>query len=924
MKKLIAIIFTILCTVFCFVIFYVNNQDTVTKAEILNGDVVISNVKAKEGEEVQLSYIEARGYKFIEYIVKTDNGQAVVVVENKFIMPKQKVVVDAKFERITIVKNTILNGDVDISNVVATVGQEVYLTSRPDVGFEFIFYSIKTVTNKTIDVVDNKFIMPNEDVRVGALFRKISYTVTIQEATGGQITVSKNVANIVDLITLTNTPDDGYEFVEYQAKTQSGQDIQVSENAFTMPAENVVVKGIFSKLYTITVNKAENGKISISSKQSIAGKEIQITSTPDTAYVLKNYIVKDSKDNIIPSQNGIFIMPEDNVTISAEFELEYPYTKGLNFELDSDSKYYIVSSYSGTDKEIIIPEKYYGSNGCLQVKLIKNSVFENNSNIETIYISSSIAEIGDYAFYNCSNLKNVVFGEKSNLLKIGNYSFSGCNSLENINFENCNMLNEIQENSFELCESLANIYIPDCLNQVFKLPAVQEFIVSDNNQAFYSLDGVVYNKSKTTLICYPIAKQAITFEVPSNVKILGSAFENNINLKTITFKSDSLLESINENCFRYSNLENIEFPSSLNTIGNKIFQGCSKLKSVTFSGIGLTYLSENIFNNCTSLKTVVLPESLLILGKSAFNGCSALEEISLPKINQINEDCFKNCSNLKAITIPNTVNVIKTGIFTNCSSLTDFLFEENSILENYTNIFSGCTKLTTITIPKALKEFSSEILQNIDLQNIIIQEGNTNYAYYDDILMDTEKTKIIFCKNKDIQTYIVPNTVTTIDIGAFKETKLSSIQLSSSLKTIGYKAFYNCYNLTSITIPKSVKKIGTSAFTNAALESVVFEQGGTENLTINSAAFAYTKITTIELVSRITNVGNRVFYSCSKLTDIYVENNQDEWVKKYFDNQTFQYVTQTLDLSDSKNNVEIFNAWETEEIFNKTKISNKA
>ena len=83
---------------------------------------------------------------------------------------------------------------------------------------------------------------------------------------------------------------------------------------------------------------------------------------------------------------------------------------------------------------------------------------------QIVSIPSSVSNIGNKAFYNCSNLINVTFKEESNLSFIGNYSFSNCNNLEIIELPP--QLKEISSHSFEECNKLKSITILSNIYQI--------------------------------------------------------------------------------------------------------------------------------------------------------------------------------------------------------------------------------------------------------------------------------------------------------------------------------------------------------------------------------------------------------------------------------------------------------------------------
>ena len=83
--------------------------------------------------------------------------------------------------------------------------------------------------------------------------------------------------------------------------------------------------------------------------------------------------------------------------------------------------------------------------------------FYKCESLKSISIPSSVKCLNSYCFYNCSNLENIKFEEKSNLTIIGNYSFSNCNNLETIELPH--QLKEISSYSFEGCNKLKSITI---------------------------------------------------------------------------------------------------------------------------------------------------------------------------------------------------------------------------------------------------------------------------------------------------------------------------------------------------------------------------------------------------------------------------------------------------------------------------------
>lgn len=113
---------------------------------------------------------------------------------------------------------------------------------------------------------------------------------------------------------------------------------------------------------------------------------------------------------------------------------------------------------------------------------------------------------------------------------------------------------------------------------------VKEYIVDRENEYFAADDGVLFNKTKDTLICYPNAAEKTSYTVPANTKTVArSAFTNCKNLQELTLsKGVEKIEAYGfYNCMR---LQKVMLPENLQTIGDSAFAYCFGLKDVYFEG----------------------------------------------------------------------------------------------------------------------------------------------------------------------------------------------------------------------------------------------------------------------------------------------------------------------------------------------------
>ena len=148
-------------------------------------------------------------------------------------------------------------------------------------------------------------------------------------------------------------------------------------------------------------------------------------------------------------------------------------------------------------------------------------------------------------------------------------------------------------------------------------------------------------------------------------------------------------------------------PSSLTSIGENTFSGCTGLTSVTLPS-SLTSIGPSAFSSCTGLKSVTLPDKVTYIGPQAFLGCSGLTnftvEVGNPAYTSTSGVLFNKAQttllNYPAgkkgdYSIPNSVTSIGYAAFTWCTGLTSVTLP-SSITSIAGNAFEGCTGLTSI------------------------------------------------------------------------------------------------------------------------------------------------------------------------------------------------------------------------------------
>lgn len=145
-------------------------------------------------------------------------------------------------------------GTLSASAIKAEEGTEITLTAEPLLGYEFNNdWSVTATDGTVINVVDNKFTMPAQDVTVSGTFSKVAYTITKAAAENGSFIVKNGDAEVTtafkgDKITLEATPAEGFTFDKWTVTYMDGEtekSFTPSANTFNMPAANVTVSASF-------------------------------------------------------------------------------------------------------------------------------------------------------------------------------------------------------------------------------------------------------------------------------------------------------------------------------------------------------------------------------------------------------------------------------------------------------------------------------------------------------------------------------------------------------------------------------------------------------------------------------------------------------------------------------------------------------
>lgn len=360
---------------------------------------------------------------------------------------------------------------------------------------------------------------------------------------------------------------------------------------------------------------------------------------------------------------------------------------------------------------------YSAVSGCKSLKSVKlsehlieipSSCFQSCTSLESIDIPKGVKAINSSAFYACESLVSVTLPE--GLEKIGDSAFSICQWLKSINIPstvtevgwniigNTAIYNSLplengvryldgwavdvsvsdsvafKEGTIGISRQIlgahpATVFIPKTVKYISNgglqgasySRTVESYTVDPENPYFLSEDGVVYTKDKTELVAYPQNSGFIKYTVPEGVK------------------------AIRDCAFYNTNIEQIEFPDSLEYIGNRAF-----------------YYS-------TGLKSALLKENVKFIGDMAFGSCSNVDLGQIPSgLEHIGYMIFDMSGNAGITKVDGNTYLGNWLINASVPDSTEFKIADGTVGIAASAIYSiGMIRSTSVYIPASVKYINS-------------------------------------------------------------------------------------------------------------------------------------------------------------------------------------------------------------------------
>lgn len=392
--------------------------------------------------------------------------------------------------------------------------------------------------------------------------------------------------------------------------------------------------------------------------------------------------------DVVVDPDNEFLVVEDGILYDLSKTILYSYPMSRTdetFTIPSKVTSVAPGAFAGSQLKSITYPKRLGA--------IQPYTFAYCSKLTDVTIESGVSAIGDGAFRGCASLNNVTIPASAS--QLGNYAFADCSKLNNFTFSGTTTYT-IGTHFFENCTSMKAVTLPTNFQLTMEDARQHGLTTVDRNGVEKLATG-----AKQAIPSYMFAGTGITSAViPKTVKWIGTegVFMNCTKMRTVKFEASSL---------------------DCTYIGNYYFYGCKALTTVNIPRGATAIFSNSIgysFANCTSLKTVTINYGNVGVFSSAtsghmFEGCTKLTSVTFKGLGSnvtymdyVGPYFFAGCTSLSSITLAENASICD-GAFSGCTKLADVKFGKQAITEATVLLlgdraFEGCTALSALSLPE--------------------------------------------------------------------------------------------------------------------------------------------------------------------------------------------------------------------------------
>ncbi len=513
----------------------------------------------------------------------------------------------------------------------------------------------------------------------------------------------------------------------------------------------------------------------------------------------------------------------------------------------------------------------------------------SRSNLVEAVISGKVFSVSDNAFSGCSNLSAVTIG--NSVSSIGTYAFKDCSALEELTIPaGIDSVGSAENPAFDGCTNIKKITVTGSGDWY---PYGTSYVLTPWQISRSNLTEVTVSAGVTSIgdnAFSGCAKLATVSFGTSVTKIGNSAFAGCSSLGSLELSN--AVTSIGISAFKdCTDLKELILPAGLDCVvstENPVFEGCTEIETVTFTGsgdwysygtsylhtpwqysrsnltkitvsVGVTSVGDNAFSGCSNLATVSFGTSVTKIGNSAFAGCTSIVSIEFPEsLSEIGNSAFAGCSSLGSLELSNAVTSIGTSAFKDCTCLKKLSLPAglDSVVSPEDPVFEGCVNIETVTFTGSGDWFPY----------------NDSYPYTPWQLSRSSLTGIS-----------ISDSIRSIGDNAFAGcTELSSVYIGTSVVSIGTAVFRDCKSLATIVVSGSnadFRSVENVLYNGYITKLILYPLGrsGTAFVvpdgvrTISEYAFyGCTSLLSVSIPDSVSSIGTSAFSGCTGLKELIV------------------------------------------------------
>src|SRR5574344_1453347 len=369
------------------------------------------------------------------------------------------------------------------------------------------------------------------------------------------------------------------------------------------------------------------------------------------------------------------------------------------------------------------------------VTSIGNYAFNDYLDLTSVSIPGSVTSIGSPAFLGCSGLTDVYYNTTSPITYDSNWNLGSTANPARILHIPAEATAAFTANGWttDVFSSIsADIPAGTCGTGVSWVLVDHTLTISGTGAMADFTSGAAPWNAYLSNITSVVIKSGVT-------SIGNPAFDDCSDLTSVSIPSGVTSIGV-QAFFNCPALTSVSIPTSVTSIGTRVFQGCYGLTTITVDANNATYRSTGgDGNECNAIlskdgktlfagcKTTTIPSGVTSIGDRAFQSCSTLTSVSIPgSVTSIGENAFYACSGLTSvsISIPSSVTSIGASAFAWCSALTSVSIP-GSVTSIGNQAFLGCSGLTTITVDANNATYRSTGGDGNECNAILSKDGKT-------------------------------------------------------------------------------------------------------------------------------------------------------------------------------------------------------